>query len=177
MEAKRPLPTDFYPKILNEFDERIHSAITVFMVECGLRYSEIEHLKKIDVADVKIGSVFFVDQIKTGKKRRCVLTPRMMAVIDGLPSRSEFLFGDPELPPTNKTYNRKLKRACVSFGLDDAEYASHSLRKCYGRKLRENGVSIESICELYGHSSIAITRMYCGFLEDEHSELIMNVFG
>ncbi len=177
MEAKRPLPTDFYPKILNEFDDHIYSAITVFMVEAGLRYSEIEHLKKSDVEGVPVGGIFHVDQIKTAKKRRCVMTPRMKAVIDDLQSRSEFLFGDPELPPTNKTYNRKLKRACVSFGLDDAEYASHSLRKCYGRKLRENGVSIESICELYGHSSIAITRMYCGFLEDEHSELIMNVFG
>lgn len=48
------------------------------------------------------------------------------------------------------------KRSGMSFG------GYHTLRRTFGRLLWDNGVPIESIAELYGHSSVDMTKMYIG---------------
>ena len=64
-------------------------------------------------------------------------------------------------------YAKKLKAVAVLCGIDPGTISTHSVRKTFATCLRDEGVSIEKISEQMEHSSIAITRRYAGFDDEE----------
>ena len=70
--------------------------------------------------------------------------------------------------------NVNLKRIFKKYGIEvEGNVSSHMFRKTLGRRvLTLNNYSNESIVllmELFGHSSMAVTKRYLGLREQEHS--------
>jgi integrase/recombinase XerC len=63
------------------------------------------------------------------------------------------------LPIARTTSEKILKEFCSRFG---KRFGFHTMRRSFGRALWLLGVPIETIAELYGHSSIDMTRRYLG---------------
>lgn len=65
-----------------------------------------------------------------------------------------------------RSYKRMLKRN----GIRERDF--HSLRHTYATQLIRNGVSIEVIAELLGHSSTEITKIYAHILDDDKQRAV-----
>ena len=60
---------------------------------------------------------------------------------------------------TGNYFSRRFKKACKAAGLDNAIHF-HSLRHSFASNLVQKGVSLYTIKELLGHSSISTTEIY-----------------
>src|SRR5207245_2521654 len=58
----------------------------------------------------------------------------------------------------------EFKRICAIAGLDTQRFSVHSLRHSSAHERLLSGESLQSISEILGHSSIAITATYLVFL-------------
>lgn len=71
--------------------------------------------------------------------------------------------------------NQKLKKIFKSYGLLTKGVSSHLLRKTFGRAIWENNNHSEQalimLSEIFGHSSVAITRRYLGLRQEELNNL------
>lgn len=63
------------------------------------------------------------------------------------------------LPFSRTTSEKILAEFCSRFG---KRFGFHTMRRSFGRALWLLGVPIETIAELYGHSSVDMTRRYLG---------------
>jgi integrase len=63
------------------------------------------------------------------------------------------------LPFGRTTSEKILREFCSRFG---KRFGFHTMRRSFGRALWLLGVPIETIAELYGHSSVDMTRRYLG---------------
>lgn len=66
---------------------------------------------------------------------------------------------DKLLPVARTTSEKILAEFCSRFG---KRFGFHTMRRSFGRALWLLGVPIETIAELYGHSSVDMTRRYLG---------------
>lgn len=66
-----------------------------------------------------------------------------------------------------ETVHCMIKNATEAVGLDPRHYATHTMRKIWGRTAYEAGKRIEEICDKLGHASPATTKAYIG-LKKEH---------
>ncbi len=63
------------------------------------------------------------------------------------------------MPFSRTTSEDVLREFCGRFG---KKFTFHTMRRSFGRALWLGGVQLETIAELYGHSSIDMTRRYLG---------------
>ncbi len=72
--------------------------------------------------------------------------------------------------------NRWLK---VHFGSKKLNVSSHSMRKTFGRRVwmnnSENEKALIYLCELFNHSSLAITKRYLGIRQEELDDIYMSL--
>lgn len=72
-------------------------------------------------------------------------------------------------PISGTTVWRAVKAAARRAGIDAARATPHAVRRTFARELRKDGVPLETIRELLGHSSVTVTERYIGPLEIEES--------
>jgi len=133
---------------------------------CGLRVSEIAHLKIRDIdLTQKVLTV-----IGKGDKERSVpitdtLAGHLRKFFDGNPQPSApYLFSSPR--SMNKPIHPHfletwVKKAAQWAGLENPEELTvHVLRHTFGTQLAESGASVYEIRDLMGHSSIMVSENY-----------------
>ena len=82
-----------------------------------------------------------------------------------------------------QTISHIVKKQLRMIGIDDPKITAHSLRHTCGSLLVEQGVDIEVIKELLGHTSTATTRIYVDMamkrrlLEDNPSNVVADIIG
>lgn len=143
----------------------------------GLRISDLLRLRFSHFENTEILSV---QEQKTGKVRRIKINPDLREIIERL--RKKMGVTDPHqymfvnrfgAKAIDKSYvNLKLKQILKNYNIDvEGNVSSHMFRKTLGnRVLRLNNYSNESVIllmELFGHSSVAITKKYLGIRERE----------
>jgi len=70
-----------------------------------------------------------------------------------------------------ETVHVMIKQATEAVGLDPRHYATHTMRKIWGRTAYEAGKRIEEIADKLGHASPATTKVYIGLKKEERHKL------
>jgi integrase len=154
-------------------------AIGVFS---GLRISDLIKLKFSDFENTEILTVV---EKKTKKTRKIKINPDLRNIIERIKGKMNIQNTDQYIfinrygqKPIDRSWvNVNLKRIFKKYNIEiEGNVSSHLFRKTLGnRVLKLNNYSNESIVllmELFGHSSMAITKKYLGLRERE----VMNVY-
>jgi len=143
-----------------------HRSIFLFGMEYGLRIGEVRALKKDCIEDghVVIQRSFsqweLRETTKTYRIRRLPLTTRAFDILKtNRPSFSEYLFTHDGRKPY---YERKMREiwnsACQLAGIKINQ--KNAIRHSLGCQLLDNGVDLEMVRDIYGHTTTNMTRKY-----------------
>jgi len=151
----------------------------------GLRISDLLTLKYTDLI---IKDILTIREKKTKKVRTIKINPDLSILVERIykklnltnPNQFIFLnrFGN---KPIDKSYvNIKLKEVFSKNRIKvDGNVSSHLFRKTLGRRVMEiNNYSNESLVllmELFGHSSMSITKRYLGIRQQEINDIYLSV--
>jgi len=143
----------------------------------GLRISDLLQLR---FSQFENADILTVQEKKTNKVRRIKINPDLKVLVNRVKGRmvgtntESFIFLNRYgTKPIDRSWvNVNLKRIFKSYGIAvEGNVSSHMFRKTLGnRVLRLNNYSNESIVllmELFGHSSVALTKRYLGIRERE----------
>ena len=157
-----------------EFKYVLLIAIGVFT---GLRISDLLEFK---YSDFESSDILTVVEQKTKKTRRIKINPDLKTIIERIKKRmvvtntDQYIFLNRyRTKPIDRSWvNMNLKRIFKKYNIEvEGNVSSHLFRKTLGnRVLKLNNYSNESIVllmELFGHSSMMITKKYLGIRERE----------
>lgn len=146
---------------------------------CGMRVGDVLQLKWGDV--IGKDNVDIIEQ-KTGKKRTIYLNKNVINIIN-----EEYREQYPHLfifrnkygnTPISVSYvNKELKKIFKKNGVEySGNISSHLFRKTFGRRVMDvdnwSDKSLLLLNEIYGHATIATTKIYLGIRQEE----IKNVY-
>lgn len=163
-------------------EEYKYCLLIVIGVFTGLRISDLLQLRYCQILD---NDVMTIQEQKTKKTRRIKINDDLKTIVARIKSKmgvndsNQFIFLNRfGTKPVDKSFvNVKLKELFKKYGVQvDGNISSHLFRKTLGnRVLKINNYSNESIVllmELFGHSSMGITKRYLGIRERE----VMDVY-
>ncbi|MFM8913480.1 MAG: site-specific tyrosine recombinase/integron integrase [Flammeovirgaceae bacterium] len=167
---ERPIREKKLPNVLSKEEIKLildapsnlkHKAMLVLIYSCGLRRSELLHLKPADI-DSKRG-VIVIRQAK-GKKDRIV--PLSVKALEMLREYykafrpSTWLFeGQTKGPYDERSLSNVLAQAVAKAKIKKP-VTLHWLRHSYATHLLENGTDLRYIQEILGHNSSKTTELY-----------------
>lgn len=139
-----------------------HKAALSVAYGCGLRVSEIVHLKVADIDSARM--LVRVEQGKGRKDRYVMLSPELLELLrawwrTARPQGWLFPGRDAGQPITARQLNRALKTAAASAGLDKP-VSMHTLRHCFATHLLERKTDVRVIQALLGHKKLDTTARY-----------------
>jgi integrase len=143
----------------------------------GLRISD---LLSLTYSDLLSNETFTLREMKTKKQRSIKVNKDLKEIVSRIVSKSNIInlnqlifinkYGTKSI---DKSYvNVKLKELVKKYRIKlDGNVSTHTFRKTLGRRVMEvNNYSNESLVllmELFGHSSMGITKRYLGIREQE----------
>ena len=143
----------------------------------GLRISD---LLSLTYSDLLSNETFTLREMKTKKQRSIKVNKDLKGIVSRIVSKSNITnlnqlifinkYGTKSI---DKSYvNVKLKELVKKYRIKlDGNVSTHTFRKTLGRRVMEvNNYSNESLVllmELFGHSSMSITKRYLGIREQE----------
>jgi site-specific recombinase XerD len=140
------------------------AAILKMILFAGLRVGEIIQLRMTDIIlDERKGTII-VREGKGTKRREIPLNAKARkAILDYLRIRPDVDLGDLFLGQRNegvqsKTIQRAVQRFAKEAGLKNV--TPHTLRHSFAKALIDEGVSLEKVAMLLGHSNLNTTRIY-----------------
>lgn len=151
-----------------------HYAVLATMYSCGLRLSEVVHLK---VTDVQSDRGFLHVSGKGSKDRYVPLPPRTLEILRmnwrrhgnpvwlfPAPARSGLKEHVATEPLPIGSFQKVLKEAIYKAKVNPKARA-HTFRHSYATHLLEQGVDLRVIQQLLGHASVATTMIYTKLTE------------
>jgi integrase len=161
-----------------EKDENYKFCLLVSIgVFTGVRISD---LLTLTYSDLLSNETFTLKEIKTKKQRSIKVNKDLKEIVSRIASKSNITnlnqlifinkYGTKSI---DKSYvNVKLKELVKKYRIKiDGNVSTHTFRKTLGRRVMEvNNYSNESLVllmELFGHSSMSITKRYLGIREQE----------
>lgn len=147
----------------------------------GLRISDILTLKWNDL----LSDTLVKREKKTGKARSLKINPNLSALTKkiiedrGVEDTDTLIFGSfvngGEKPITRQRADQILKEAKERYGIKSAKvFSTHTLRKTFGRRVwmqecakGRGEQALLLLCDVFGHSSVAITKRYLGIRKEE----------
>jgi len=160
----RKLSHDQLKRLFAKMQNPMDRALFLLMLRCGLRVSEVGHLKLSDIDWEQKALV--IEQGKGRKDRRVYVSD------DALQSLKECLQIRPQgaqgnyvfwnqkrknKPLSVKAIQKKMERLAKSA---DVKASCHSLRHTFASNLLEEGAEVISIKEFLGHESIQSSERY-----------------
>lgn len=159
-----------------------NKAILETLYSCGLRVSELVHLKFEDIF-FKEG---FIRVIGKGNKQR--LVPVSASVEKEIGIYSENIRNHQEIKPGNESYvflNRRgakltrvmiftiIKNLAAKAGIEK-NISPHTFRHSFATHLLEGGANLRAIQEMLGHESITTTEIYTHLDQSFLKEVILS---
>lgn len=155
----------------------------IFSINTGLRISDILTIRHKDLADEKI----VIIEKKTQKRRIITLNDavkkaykKLVSILveaDVRFSENDFIFVSQKGSVyKTQSINDVLKKI---FNTKNLQISSHSLRKSFARRVYQNQNESENslvlLSDIFGHSSIAITRRYLGIRQETISNVYLSL--
>jgi site-specific recombinase XerD len=146
----------------------------VFLFCCytGLAYADVQKLKLSDVSKGIDGNRWiFTNRKKTGNRSAIPLLPTAIAILDRYSENAYCINQDKAMPVTsNQKLNEYLKEIATLCEIDKP-LSSHIARHTFATTVTLlNGVPIESVSKMLGHTSIRTTQIYAKVLDIKVSE-------
>ncbi len=133
-----------------------YGQVTLFLLNTGIRSSELYNLKWSDFHDSK-QSFIEIKKSKTVNGVRCVpLDSVALDIIRNQPKINEYVFlslNGCKLGQTQMKRHNQLIRD--HLGLE--EFHNHICRHSFATRALENGVNVNALSKILGHSSVAFT--------------------
>ena len=160
-----------YVKVMNfSKNSLVYKTMVLLLLDSGIRISELLNIKisniDLDMNDLKI----YLEETKTGKQRYAPFSSFSYSYIKdliNLDPKRDYLF-------INVLKNRRLNKNDVrlfykrlSKKLHIDRIHSHRFRKTFASVLVENGMTIETLQNLIGHSRVSTTMLYVQFKESK----------
>lgn len=159
-------------KILNTIQNRKHFLVMILTYGCGLRLGEIRRLR---VDDIDWDRSVIRIRGKGSKERDLPIDdsfrPQLKAYISSNPGLV-FLFEgmDKGKPYSRRTIQKIYDTACQKAGIL-RKGGIHSFRHSYATHLLEQGVDINKIKTLLGHSNVTTTQIYTHVSREEIAKI------
>jgi integrase/recombinase XerD len=159
-----------------------NKAILETLYSCGLRVSELVHLKFEDI----FFNEGFIRVIGKGNKQR--LVPVSASVEKEIGIYSENIRNHQEIKPGNESYvflNRRgakltrvmiftiIKNLAAKAGIEK-NISPHTFRHSFATHLLEGGANLRAIQEMLGHESITTTEIYTHLDQSFLKEVILS---
>lgn len=149
-----------------EFLTPMHDAVVVAL-DTGMRDTEQKHLARNWINESDGVIIVPASIAKSGKERRIPIMPRVAEVLKRAKWHPAtglmFWHGEGGKPYDN--WN-KAYAAIKAAAKIQPHLSWHDLRRTYGcRRLQDDGLSMEEVKELLGHSSVAVTERHYAFLK------------
>ena len=131
--------------------------LTIFLLQTGLRLSEMINLKWDDYFPAEQNSFILIRKSKTVNGERVVpLTNLAQKIINSQPHKSAFIFttdmGNKISATVMKWHNQKIKEQTkIDY------YTNHICRHTFATRSLEAGMSIKALSVILGHSSVSFT--------------------
>jgi site-specific recombinase XerD len=154
--------------------ERLQHVCDLFIFSCytGLAYIDVMKLTPDNIS-IGIDSSYwlFTERKKTGEKVRVPLLPEALAIIDKYKNNPASINKGMLLPClSNQKLNSYLKEVADLSGISK-NLTFHLARHTFATTITlANGVPIETVSKLLGHSSIKTTQIYAKVIERKISE-------
>lgn len=144
----------------------------VFSCYTGLAYIDVMQLKKLNVSVGNDGEYWLVtSRQKTSNPVRVPLLPKALEIIEKYKNHPRSIAEDTLLPViTNQRLNAYLKEIADLCRIAK-DLTFHLARHTFATTVTlTNGVPIESVSKMLGHSSITTTQVYAKVIEQKLSE-------
>ena len=151
--------------------DRIRDAF-LFACYTGLAFADMKKLKTTDIQKNTDGTNWLVKpRTKTGVLFRIPLLPVALKIIEKYQNDAECRAKGILLPiPSNQKYNAYLKEIMTLCDID-FNLTSHIARHTFATTVAlENGVSLETVSKILGHSNTNITQHYGKITETRISD-------
>ena len=167
----RPRREKLLPNVLSKQEIKIileahsnlkHKSMLSLIYSCGLRRSELLHLKPSDIDSKR--NIVIIRQSKGKKDRITPLSPKILALLREyyqLYKPKTYLFEGQE---SGTTYSEQSLQSVLKQALQKGNITKpvtlHWLRHSYATHLLESGTDLRYIQELLGHNSSKTTEIY-----------------
>jgi len=162
------LSTSEMQSVLASIDNLKHYAMILCMYSCGLRRSELLHLKIQDIDSSR--GVIRIRNSKGAKDRDVSLPNKLLDVLRLYYQKyrpQDYLFeGVKQKTYSTSSLRKVLRRALIKAGVKK-RVSLHSLRHSYATHLVEKNINLRYIQEALGHKSSRTTEIYT-HLSKEH---------
>ena len=154
--------------------DRLSQVRDVFLFCCftGLAYVDVKKLKASEISKGVDGELWIVtNRQKTNTRSAIPLLPSAARLIQKYANHPLCINKDVPLPvPSNQKMNGYLKEIADLCGIDKS-FTSHIARHTFATTVTlSNGVPIETVSKMLGHSSIRQTQHYAKILDLKISE-------
>ena len=156
------------------------AALIAIGINVGCRICDLKNFNWEDLEESEIR----IKETKTGKIRTITFSDELKEIINRIKVDRNFtgkILVNKKGKSVSTVYlNTELKRLKIKYNLSLTNISSHSLRKSFGRRFYEvNGRSEHSLIvlsEIFGHSSIEITRIYLGLKKEEIANAYLSLY-
>ncbi len=155
------LSVDEIQKMFTACENNKHKVILALLYSCGLRVSELINLKwkYIDRSRMVINII----QAKGNKDRQVMLAPHIIPLLekywDEYKSKEYVFNGQYSIKYSDRSVGEVIKQLAFKAGINKRVY-THLMRHCSFTHMVENGIDINLIQKLAGHSSVKTTAIY-----------------
>jgi len=172
------LPTEVtkeeFNTILNTIPSNKHKIGFRLMYESGLRVDEVVNTKK---HDLKLDDLTIRVRGKGNKDRYTILNPKLAEDIKEFMKSTykdnPYLFQNKKTHLTTKTFQTRIKKAIIDAKITK-KISCHSLRHGFAINMVNNGIDIDILKKLLGHSSIRTTQIYLKCRTIDLTKIAMN---
>ncbi len=168
----RYLEKEEIEKLLSHCCEHL-KPIVVVALNTGMRKSEILGLKWRDI-DIK-RSIIHLLETKNGEKREVPMNTIVQKTIIGVfkNPESQYIFCNKHGQPYG-SIKKSFSTACEKAGIINFRF--HDLRHTFASQLVMSGVDLNTVRELLGHKSLAMTLRY-SHLSPDHKKRAVDILG
>lgn len=139
-----------------------HKVILSLLYSAGLRVSELINLKWNHIDRSRI--IINILQAKGNKDRQVPLSPELIPLLEKYyqvyKSKEYILNGQTSLQYSDRSVGEVIKQLATKAGIDNKRVYTHLIRHCSFTHLVENGVDINLIQRIAGHSNVKTTNLY-----------------
>ena len=142
----------------------------------ALKWSDIEdnhlHITREEIRNQENGVYQIVEHTKTHTDRFVYLIPKAAAILGKLEKESEYIFTRNGERLTSRQIAYVLEKYAKQQGIHTK--STHKMRKTFASNLSKNGVPLDAIRELLGHSNLQTTLnyIYNPLTDEETADLI-----
>lgn len=149
------------------FLDKRNRAIVLTFMECGIRRAEMAGIKLIDL-DMKHTTIKVFGKgrkeriVPFGKRTERALLEYLLMRTDKLPN---LWVTEERHPMTAGAFESLIQRLSKRAGVQGVKHGPHTFRHTAASMCQENGMPLEEIQHLLGHSSMETTRNYLGKMD------------